>query len=428
MVLSVDSEGQFSISVPGSAQRIRINPNPNLFVTGQRDLPCDQWDLAAEGWHSPLSSPLPTPGQALQAQRLISHTKDGFRIGYDIIGLIYWVLSRSEEIGYPQLDQYERFPASASHAFKHGYLERPVVDEWLDVLKQAARRLWPALPQLETAFEVCVSHDVDWPSRYGFGSLKQMIRLAGADLVKRRQIGSVLAPAIWLRSRKKLHHADPFNTFDWLMTLSEKHNLRSAFYFICGNTDPVRDTWYKPEDKAIRSLMHDIHDRGHEIGLHASFNTFRTPHRLAQEAQRLKHVCEAEGIHQSQWGGRMHYLRWETPTTFHGWVQAGMEYDSTLTYAETPGFRCGTCFSYPAFDAHLQQQLPLRIRPLIAMEQSVMGSNYGGLGASAAALGKFLQLKGTCRAVGGTFTLLWHNSQLESSQKRALYSAVLSES
>jgi hypothetical protein len=62
------------------------------------------------------------------------------------------------------------------------------------------------------------------------------------------------------------------------------------------------------------------------------------------------------------------------------------------------------------------------------MEQSVIGGNYGGLGTSPAALDKFLQLKRTCRAVGGTFTLLWHNSQLESSQKRALYSAVLSES
>jgi len=32
------------------------------------------------------------------------------------------------------------------------------------------------------------------------------------------------------------------------------------------------------------------------------------------------------------------------------WADAGMDYDSTLSYADRPGFRCGTCSEYPAFD------------------------------------------------------------------------------
>lgn len=40
-----------------------------------------------------------------------------------------------------------------------------------------------------------------------------------------------------------------------------------------------------------------------------------------------------QGIQQAEWGGRMHYLRWKTPTTLYGWEQAGMTYDSTLSYA-----------------------------------------------------------------------------------------------
>jgi hypothetical protein len=75
----------------------------------------------------------------------------------------------------------------------------------------------------------------------------------------------------------------------------------------------------------------------------------------------------------------MHYLRWEQPTTLQAWADAGMDYDSTLGYADYPGFRCGTCFEYPAFDPSLQRKLSLRIRPLVAMECSIISNVYLGL-------------------------------------------------
>lgn len=55
----------------------------------------------------------------------------------------------------------------------------------------------------------------------------------------------------------------------------------------------------------------------------------------------------------------MHYLRWGHPTTLQAWNDAGMDYDSTLGYADSPGFRCGTCFEYPAFNPITQQQLAI---------------------------------------------------------------------
>ena len=52
-------------------------------------------------------------------------------VHYDIIGLTYWMLARVEEIGRTDLDNHQRFPATSSHAYKYGYIDRPVVDEWL---------------------------------------------------------------------------------------------------------------------------------------------------------------------------------------------------------------------------------------------------------------------------------------------------------
>lgn len=225
--------------------------------------------------------------------------------------------------------------------------------------------------------------------------------------------------------RTSLHPADPANTFDWIMDVSERHGLTSAFYFICGRTALQLDADYEPEHPAIRALMRRIHQRGHEIGLHPSYNTYQTPSAIAAEAKRLRAVAESEGIRQTEWGGRMHFLRWEHPTTVRAWDAAGMDYDSTLSYADRPGFRCGTCFEYPAFDPVTQETLKLRIRPLVAMECTVMAPRYMGLGTGEAAFAKFKQLKDACRAVEGTYTLLWHNTQLENADERQLYEDVI---
>lgn len=121
----------------------------------------------------------------------------------------------------------------------------------------------------------------------------------------------------------------------------------------------------------------------------------------------------------------MHYLRWEPPTTLQAWEDAGMAYDSTLSYADRPGFRCGTCFEYPAFNPSTQQQLQIRIRPLIAMECTIIAERYMGLGYGQAAMDKFAELKDKCRKVNGCFTLLWHNSHFLNKADFEMYEKVL---
>ena len=335
-------------------------------------------------------------------------------IHYDIPGLTYWMLARVEEIGRTDLDEHERFPASSSHALKHGYLDRPVVDEWLHLLGQVIQRQWPGLELKQHEFQICVSHDVDQPSLYAFKPWKTIMRMMAGHILKRGDPKAFLtAPYVKLVTRNHLIDNDPYNTFDWLMDVAESHGLKSAFYFICGRTHPSKDADYEIEHPVMRNLLARIHSRGHEIGLHPSYNTFKDSATLKREADRLKHVLAEEGIEQEELGGRMHYLRWQQPNTMHAWVDAGMRYDSTLGYADHAGFRCGTCHEYPAFDAEQQKQLNLVIRPLIAMECSVIDDCYMGLGFRHEAKEEFLKLKVRCKQVGGCFGLLWHNSDLQ---------------
>jgi hypothetical protein len=375
-----------------------------------------------------LEPQLPAPGLAEIPQPLLQATPDGFQLGYDILGLIYWMLARCEEVHPPAelLDNHGRFPATSSHSVQHGYLERPIVDEWLSVLRQLMQRLWPRLSLQQHQFRTVVSHDVDAPSAYGFGRKRTVLRSMAARLLKQRDVAAALmAPRVRLASRRQLHPADPFNTFEWLMDQSDAAGIRSAFYFICGRTDPRLDAQYEPEHPAIRALMRRIHQRGHEIGLHPSYNTCHDPSAIVTEAACLQRIATEEGIQQLEWGGRMHFLRWQWPTTANGWEQAGFHYDSTLSYADRPGFRCGTCHAYPMFDPVAQRQLQLIQRPLVVMECSVIAERYLGLGYGPAALVLIKQLQQRCRAVGGQFTLLWHNSHLTRAEDRELYRQVV---
>lgn len=412
------------IKLQGALPYIELLLDGATFIRADSNLPYTQWNAVAEGWHAALDPVLPAPGASALKSPLIESSAHGYCIHFDILGLVCWMLTRQEEVGRTDLDKHGRFPATSSHAYKHTYLERPIVDEWLHILGQVIERTWPGITLKKHIFTMKVSHDVDSPSLYAFKPWATIGRMMAGGALKRFDVNILYkAPYIKLATGIKLHRADPFNTFDWLMDVSEVNNRKSAFYFLCGRSSDM-DADYEIEHPVIQELMLRIHRRGHEIGLHPSYGTYQMPELIQQEADRLRRVCKQAGIKQANFGGRMHYLRWEQPTTLRAWDQAGMSYDSTLGYADIPGFRCGTCFEYQAFDPVADEALSLRLRPLVVMECSVIDSIYLGLGVSDQALEKFIKLKEICRMVNGCFTLLWHNSCFQNKQLMAMYGRI----
>jgi hypothetical protein len=424
--LSKNIQDNWIVSISDSPSTITISATETVWKGNNLD--CATWNPISEGWESLLGTSIPAPGIGIIPSPLIVKNDDGFIIHYDILGLTFWMMARVEEIGYKDLDNHSRFPATASHAYQNNYLDRPVVDEWFVILRAVVKKLWPHLDLVETKFRMQVSHDIDNPSRYGFVSLSKLFYLMAFDLVKKRDFAAATkAPMIWWKTRNNpLSQTDPYNTFNWIMSLSEFYNLKSTFYFICGCTNKRYDSDYDIENAHMRNLLRDIYQRGHRIGLHPSYDTYLKPNRIRYEANRFKQICSEEGIPQFLLGCRMHFLRWQTPDTLHALEYAGIYYDTTLGYADIPGFRCGTCFDYQAYDPVQNRPVNLRIYPLIAMECSVMANRYLGLGTGEAAYEKFLKLKQACRLVNGIFSLLWHNSSFMSAHERELYQRVLS--
>jgi hypothetical protein len=357
---------------------------------------------------------------------IFSIEEDQLHLRIDVFGSAFYMLTRYEEIENLTRDEHDRFPAYASHAYQNGYLHRPVVDEYVEILWWCMKRLWPRLERKPRKFRMLLSHDVDVPFAEAFSSPKRILRSLGGDMIKRKDPKRALSRLeSWVATRREEFRKDSNYTFDRIMDLSEKHALKSAFYFKTACTNPLFDDGYSIDHPYLRQLLRDIHARGHEIGFHPSYETYTDPQQTKKEFRKLLRVCEEERIEQANWGGRQHYLRWQAPITWRNWAEAGLAYDSTLSYADCAGFRCATCHEFPVFDLEQGKQLPLIERPLIAMEGSLFGKKYMGLN-HAEAYDQMKMLKDQCRRYQGDFTLLWHNSSFASRKDWELYRQILS--
>jgi len=418
----MQSSELLTLSLPGSEAKITFDHLQKIFHQSRSNFPCEYWKPSTEGYEAPIKDSLAAPSEHPLSTPLIECHELGATVHYDILGCTYWMLTRMEEIGRVDLDEHQRFPASSSHAFKFGYLERPVVDEWMEILGQVIKIVWPNIRLKSSEFTVRVSHDVDYPSRYQFLSYDKAFRSIGKSIIKHHNYKEA-----WLifktrfLSGSSLMDGDPYNTFHWLFKTSERFGVKSAFYFFAGSSNKTMDANYDLEDASIKNLIKEITARGHEIGLHPSYDSYLSDNKIHLQFLRLLNICRGLGIQQEEWGGRMHYLRWSHPYTLNQWADAGLNYDSTLGYADNIGFRCGTCFEYPAFDPVDQKRLSLRVRPLIVMETVLLNSKYMNLGTGSDALHRVESIIKKCRAVSGTSTLLWHNSSLNTPQEKELY-------
>jgi hypothetical protein len=336
------------------------------------------------------------------------------------------MLSRYEETLVPARDVHDRFPADASYAYRGQFLDYPIIDVYLEILWRCMATLWPGLRRRSRTSRAFVSCDVDTIRDEQLRTLGGVVRRVGHFAIRRRAAGASLAT---LRASASIFfrglQGDPYHCFDYYMRCVEEAGMRAAFYMMAGKTDERYDATYSLREPVVQALLSSIHARGHELGLHPSYNSYRSLDVLERELAALRDVCRELRIEQSAYGGRQHFLRWE-PQTWSLWARAGLSYDSTLTYAEQSGFRAGVCFEYSAYDLQRRCVLPLTVRPLIAMDMTLLAPGYMGLSHANAAARLRLYMR-LCRQFNGDFSLLWHNSMLLEKRDRALFESVLNE-
>ena len=283
---------------------------------------------------------------------LVELDETGARIGVDVFGSAFALLTRYEEAIGGERDRYQRYPAAASLAVRAGFLRTPLVDAYVELLWSALVRLWPRLTRRPRRYRVLLSHDVDDPlSTLGRGPALRARQLAG-DLVRRRDAGLMARRArALLDARRGRLDSDPHNTFDFLMAVSERHGLRSAFHFLANNDVNPRGGRFDLIDHPwVQRLIGRVHERGHEVGFHAGFGTFRDPapnRRGVRAAARGRRASRGAA---AALGRAAALPAVGQPGHLAQLGRAGLAYDCTLAFSEAPGFRTGTCHEYPVFD------------------------------------------------------------------------------
>jgi hypothetical protein len=376
-----------------------------LLGRGDRSLHWMQPDrLVPNGVRLPFCDPVPVlfwgDGYEDGRKPFVERRDDGKVVFYaDIVAATFFMLSRWEETVVAARDEHGRFPAAASVAYRQGFLDRPIVDEYALILRAWLKVLRPRWTPGSSRSSVRLSHDLDMvqscPSFYAAG------RKCVGDLLRRRS----LRKAADTLGRFMNPTLDPVSQgISELAALSERYGFRSAFYFM-GAKRSAYDSGYDPSSRFATRCVDYLAGRGHEVGFHAGYHTLDDLGRFEWEKSRVEKVLQ-----NNRMGGRQHYLRFRAPDTWRMWENAGLAYDSTLSYADHEGFRCGTCHPFHPFDIEHNRQMNLTEIPLIVMDGTLR--QYRGL-TPEQGRDRILCLAERCKQVGGVFTLLWHNLSLQ---------------
>lgn len=331
---------------------------------------------------------------------------DCVECGVDLPLTALLTLSRFEELGAGQRDDHGRFVSSSSVAGRHGYLGRPIVDEYGLAVEQALNQLLPNRPPAQRKLRVKLSHDVD---RVG---IPCSLRATVGHTLKRRTPSATFRDFV-----ASFTGEDPIYLalVSRIAGASLERDLDSAFYWKSSLPGPY-DSGYDPRHPKIRRVIDWLSERGIENGIHPGYETFGNLPRLSSEVRRLREVVNNDKI-----GGRQHFLRWR-PESWTEWEACGLAYDSTVGFADEIGFRAGTCIPYRPWIFSLNRQADLLEIPLIVMDCTPVVYMRLSLAEGLAAV---LRCVERCRLVGGVFTLLWHNTTLLEPAYGNLYDLLL---
>jgi hypothetical protein len=80
---------------------------------------------------------------------------------FDVFAAAFYLLSRYEEYLPHELDQYGRYAHTNSLAFREGFLDQPLINCWLQALKQSLSQKFSELLFRQKSFKCILSYDID---------------------------------------------------------------------------------------------------------------------------------------------------------------------------------------------------------------------------------------------------------------------------
>lgn len=318
---------------------------------------------------------------------------DNDDLGFDIFSGIFFMVSRYEEYLPFTPDQFGRFKADDSVAFKNDFLHLPVVNIWINIFKDALEKMFPSLQLKSSVFNAIPTYDIDVAYKYRG---RNFIRTTGSVLkdILSFKIKNIQERINVLQNKQK----DPWDTYEDLMKVILENNFNCIIFFLVADKS-IHDRNLNYQNDVMKKLVEKIISFS-GTGIHPSFYSSSFPEKILIEKKRLEKLS-GKKITKS----RQHYLKFILPDTYNALLAAGITEDYSMGFSQMPGFRSGTCKPFYFYDLKNEKATELKIFPVTFMESTVMNNSAN----ADEAYQKIRSLLEEVKKVNGTFISLWHN-------------------
>lgn len=277
-------------------------------------------------------------------------------IPFDVFAASFYLLSRYEEYLPHVKDNYGRFLATESVAFKHGFLHQPVVDVWAYKFKEALQTQFPEYQFAQKKYSV--KPIIDVPSAYHF-KFKGIMRSFGGSV---KDIFQFKFKTLYNRFMVifGLKH-DPYDTFKYILNRQKQSKFKFLFFFLIGDYSTY-DKGINPNKKKFVSLIKHVADYC-EVGLKTSFFSIDNFSILKKEKLKMEEI-----INTTLKASRQSFSKLNLPESYRNLIELEILEDYTMGYVNEVGFRAGSCTPFLFYDLDYEIQTPLKIHSYHIMD------------------------------------------------------------
>jgi len=319
-------------------------------------------------------------------------TTEKSSLPFDIFAGTFYLLSRYEEYLPHVKDEYGRFVATESIAYKNGFLKQPIVDIWAYKLKAVLEKQFSDFQFPVQKYSIQPLIDV--PMAYYYKQ-KGLLRTIGGflgDLIRLR-LGNLYKRFLVLFGFQR----DPYDTFKWIINKQKQCRHKFYLFFLIGDYSTY-DKNININKKRFVSLIKSMSDYC-KVGLKVSYFALDDIEILKAEKKKIESV-----INYDLGFSRHSFSKVNLPKSYRNLIELEVKKDFTMGYVNEIGFRAGTCTPFLFYDLDYEVQTPLLINSFHCNDYAMLKRQ------SQLDRKQDLQrLINAVKQVNGTFTPLFHN-------------------
>ncbi|RYD74216.1 MAG: hypothetical protein EOP53_18725 [Sphingobacteriales bacterium] len=316
---------------------------------------------------------------------------DNSDFSFDIFAASFYLLSRYEEYLTHEKDLYGRYAHENAIAFKEGFLQEPIINQWLLDFAAALKQKFPSLQIKSPEFKFTPTYDIDiaWSYKH-----KGLLRNLG---------GFLKSPSITRLSVLTGLKKDPYDVYEFLNELHTNNQLDPIYFFLVATSRGEYDKNISPYDHAMWQLIKQ-HEKKYRIGLHPSWLSNEKHNLLAKEKRVLETAGKIEIIR-----SRQHYIKLTLPETYNRLIENGISNEYSMGYGSINGFRASVASSFFWYDLQAEKITSLRVYPFCFMDAN---SFYEQKQNAKESLAELLTYYQKCKAANGEMISIFHNNFL----------------